>query len=91
MDEKKTLKKAYKKAKRKTVTLWKTLTIIVMVLAIILSAASVGLGMFDNTIVAMMGGSFWELENEDANAQYYTMDLVPLQKRPLTVWNCASR
>lgn len=81
MDEKKTLKKAYKKAKRKTVTLWKTLTIIVMVLAIILSAASVGLGMFDNTIVAMMGGSFWELENEDANAQYYTMDFDSIAEK----------
>ena len=81
MDEKKTLKKAYKQAKRKTVTLWKTLTIILMIVSIIASGASVALGMFDNTIVAMTGGSFWELENEDANAQYYTMDFDSIAEK----------
>ena len=81
MDEKKALKKAFKKAKRKNVGLWKALTIFLMVLSIILSGASVGLGMFDNTIVAMAGGSFWEVENEDANAQYYTMDFDSIAEK----------
>ena len=81
MDEKKALKKAFKKEKRKNVGLWKSLTIFLMVLSIILSGASVGLGLFDNTIVAMMGGSFWEVENEDANAQYYTMDFNSIAEK----------
>jgi len=81
MDEKKTLKKAYKKAKRKNVTLWKTLTIILMIVAIVASIGSVALGMFDNTIVAMVGGSFWELENADPSAQYYTMDFDSIAEK----------
>lgn len=78
MDEKKTLfkqtKKAYKKAKRKALGLWKTLAIICLVLSVILVPTNIVLGMFDNTIAAFAGGTFWELENEDKNAQYYEMD-----------------
>ena len=63
MDEKKTMfkqtRKAYKKAKRKTVSLWKTLAIICLVLAIVLTPVNVVLNIFDNTIVALAGGSFW--------------------------------
>ena len=40
MDEKKTLKKAYKKQKRRLVTLWKTLTIFLLVFALILTPLS---------------------------------------------------
>ena len=80
MDEKKSLfkqtKKAYKKAKRKALGLWKTLAIICLVLTIILVPANVVLGMFDNTIVALTGGSFWELENEDKDAIYYESDFA---------------
>ena len=67
-------KKAYKKAKRKVLGLWKTLSVICIVLTIILVPANVVLGMFDNTIVALAGGSFWELQNEDKDAQYYESD-----------------
>ncbi len=78
MDEKKTLfkqiKKEYKKAKRKALGLWKTLAIICLVLTIILVPANIALGMFDNTIVALTGGSFWELKNEDKSAQYFESD-----------------
>ena len=82
MDDKKTLKKALKQAKRKTkFSLWKTLTVILLIVSIILSGASFGLGMFDNTIVAMAGGSFWEVENEDPNAQYYTMDFESIAEK----------
>ncbi len=78
MDEKKTLfkqtKKEYKKAKRKALRPWKTLGIICLVLTIILVPTNVALGIFDNTIVALAGGSFWELENEDENAKYFESD-----------------
>ena len=72
--EQKALKKAYKKAKRKTVTLWKTLGIITLVFALILTPLTIVLSMFDNTVAAMLGGSFWELKNEDPNALYFKMD-----------------
>ena len=78
MDEKKALykqtKKAYKKAKRKALGLWKTLAIICIVLAVILTPVSVVLSMFDNTIAAFTGDSFWTLENEDESAVYYESD-----------------
>ena len=78
MDERKKelkqLKKAYKKAKRRNVTPWKTIAIICLVFCLILTPVSVVLGMFDNTIAAFTGQSFWELENEDPNANYYEMD-----------------
>lgn len=78
MDEKKALykqaKKAYKKQKRAKVTPWKTLAIFCLVFAIIATPLSVVFGMFDNTLAAFAGGTFWELENEDKDAQYYGMD-----------------
>ena len=80
MDERKAelkqLKKACKKAKRKTVTLWKTLGIFFLVFAIIFSAASVVVKMFDNTMAALMGGKFWDVINEDPNAIYFEEDFA---------------
>ena len=32
------------------------------------------LNTFDNTVAAFVGGTFWKLENEDPNAQYFTTD-----------------
>ena len=72
--QKKSLKKAYKKAKRKTILPWKTVTIIALVFSLILVPLSVALSMFDNTLAAFVGGSFWELENEDPNANYFELD-----------------
>ncbi len=78
MDERKAelkqLKKACKKAKRKTFTLWKTLGIFFLVFAIIFSAASVAVKMFDNTMAALLGGKFWDVINEDPNAIYFEED-----------------
>ena len=70
----KQLKKQSKKVKRRKVCLWKTIGIISLVLCLILAPVSVVLGMFDNTIAAFLGQSFWELENVDENAVYYEMD-----------------
>ncbi len=85
MDERKAelkqLKKACKRAKRKTVTLWKTLGILFLVFAIIFSAATVVVKMFDNTMAAMMGGRFWDVINEDPSAQYFKQDFASNEER----------
>ena len=67
-------KKAYKRMKRKLVTPWKTLAIICLVLTLIMAPVTFALNMFDNTVAAFVGGTFWELENADPNANYFTMD-----------------
>ena len=67
-------KKAYKKAKRRLVQPWKALTILCIVLAFILSPLMVILNMFDNSVAAFVGGTFWKLENEDPHAQYFRSD-----------------
>ena len=65
-------KKAYKKAKRKYVSLWKTVALICVILTVIMAPVNIVLGMFDNTISLLVAGnSFWELENRDADAIYY--------------------
>ena len=73
MDKKeiKARKKAYKKARRKATMPWKWLTWLSAPLAIILTAATIVIGMFDNTFVLFLGGTFWEVLNEDANAKYF--------------------
>ncbi len=80
-NELKTLKKAYKKAKRRTVTPWKTIAIISLVLCLIFTPASIVVGMFDNTIALFTGDSFWDLENKDPNANYFTSDFKNQEER----------
>ena len=80
-NEKKAQKKAYKKARRKATRPWKFLTWLSGPLFVIFLALSIVLGMFDNTVALFVGGSFWELENEDANAQYYTEDFATEEER----------
>ena len=72
--QKKALKKAYKKAKRKTVLGWKILTILCAILMVVFIPLCTILNTFDNTVAAFVGGTFWKLENEDPNAQYFTTD-----------------
>ena len=67
-------KKAYKKMKRKLVTPWKVVAIVCAILTLIMGPLTVVLKMFDNTVAAFVGGTFWELENEDPNAQYFVSD-----------------
>ena len=85
MDERKVelkqLKKACKKAKRRTVTLWKSLGILFLVFAIIFSAATAVVGIFDNTMAALIGGRFWDVVNEDPNAQYFKQDFATDEER----------
>lgn len=74
--EQKAQKKAYKKARRRATRPWKGLSIISGILAVIFAAASVLLSMFDNTVAAFVGGTFWKLENEDKNAVYFEGDFA---------------
>ena len=72
--ERKLRKKEYKKARRKAIRPWKGLTIFLLVLTLILAPVSVALGIFDNTLGAMVGGKFWDVINEDPNAIYFASD-----------------
>ncbi len=85
MDERKAelkqLKKASKKAKLRTVTLWKSLGIFFLVVALIMTPLSIVAKMFDNTLAAMMGGKFWEVIDEDPNAVYFEEDFDTDEER----------
>ena len=77
---KKELKKAYKRQKRRLVTPWKVLTIFSLVIAILLWPLFGVLKTFDNTVAAFVGGSFWELENEDPGAVYFEGDFDSIEE-----------
>lgn len=72
--ELKARKKAYKKAKRKAVRPWSILTCLSAPLAIIMAVATFFISMFDNTMSIFVGGTFFELENEDPHAIYFKSD-----------------
>ena len=72
--KKKTLKKAYKRRKRKLVLPFKVITIAALILSIVFVPLYFALSTFDNTVAAFVGGTFWKLENEDVHANYYALD-----------------
>ncbi len=72
--------KAYKKARRKSTRPWKGLSIFSGILAVILIIATVIVSMFDNTIAAFVGGTFWKLENPDENAIYFESDFDSVEE-----------
>lgn len=72
--EKKARKKAYNKARRKAMRPWKGLSVFSAPVAVITILTTVVLSMFDNTMAAYAGGTFWELEKEDPNAIYFESD-----------------
>ena len=74
-------RKVYRKARGKASRPWKALTWITGPLAIILVAATIFVGMFDNTVALFTGAYFWELVDEDPNAQYFTSDFATEQER----------
>ena len=84
--QKQTLKKAYKKTKRKHITPWKILAIICAVVMIVSIPLSILLQKFDNTMAARFGGSFWKLQNEDANASITPVTSTPPRRWSTTVW-----
>ncbi len=79
--EMRTRKKAYKKAKRISRRPWKFLSIFSGILAILLTVIFVVVSMFDNTVALFVGGTFWELENEDPNATYFTSAFASEEER----------
>jgi len=80
MDERKQtlkqLKKQSKRAKRKHVTVWKTFGILFLVLTLIFTPLCFVVKMFDNTMAAFFGGTFWELVDEDKDAIYFQSDFA---------------
>ena len=75
--QKKTLKKAYKTARRKSHGLWKFFTWFSAPIAIVMIMGMVVLSTFDNTVALFVGGTFWKLENEDPEAIYYENKKTP--------------
>ena len=74
--EMKARKKAYKKAMKKATRPWKFLAWLSGPMCAIFVALAICLNLFDNTVALFLGGSFWELENEDMSAQYFTEDFT---------------
>ena len=79
--EKRAQKKAFKKARRRARRPWKFLTLFSAPLAIIFVAIFIVVSMFDNTVALFVGGTFWELENEDKEAIYYEGDYETEKER----------
>lgn len=73
-EKKRQLRRAYKKAKRKALGPWKALCILCLVVSLVATPLYAVLHIFDNTVAAYVGGTFWHLENEDPGAQYFTSD-----------------
>ena len=85
-------KKAYKKAKRKHVSLWKTVALFCAILTVIMLPVNIVLGMFDNTVSLLVAGnSFWELENKDYTPTVLRLTLSQSKKRRITVQRFAVR
>ena len=61
--ELKSLKRADKQAKRKLVSAWKTVTILLMVAAALLAPMCVTATMFDNELALVLQQNFWSLKN----------------------------
>ena len=72
--ELKQLKNAYKRSRRKNYGWWKALGIFFLVLSLIFTGLSFVVNIFDNTVVALLGGKFWRLVEEDPDAVYFASD-----------------
>lgn len=79
--ERKAQKKAFKKARRKYTQPWKALTIISLVVALVTTPLSIVFEMFDNILVLFLGGTFWEVVDEDPNANYFTSEFATDDER----------
>lgn len=78
--EKRNRKREFRRAKHRAIRPWKGLSIFFAVLAVITIPIYTVLSMFDNTIAAFVGGTFWKLENEDESAQFFTMDFDSVEE-----------
>lgn len=69
-------KKKFRKAKRKAIGLYKALSWISGVVAVISMIALIVCTVFDNTMAAFVGGSFWDVKNPDASKVYFKSDFT---------------
>ena len=88
MDEqkarKKTLKRAYKKAKGRTVLLWKVLAVVLAVVTVIATPVNIVLHMFDNTIAAFVGRPVFD--STTATSSCHDQDTAPVRiTRPAAI------
>lgn len=51
------------------------------VVSVLMIIVTLVLSVFDNTITLLAGGKFWELENEDKSAVYYSSDFATEEER----------
>ena len=73
-------RKACLRVKRKLVTPWKVLAIASAVVLALSTALHAVLRVFDNTVAAFVGGTFWELVDEDPAAQYFVPDFATAEE-----------
>ena len=80
MDERKMelkrLKKECKRFKRKHVTVWKIFGVLFLVCALLFTPLCFVVKMFDNTMAAFFGGTFWEVIDGDESAIYFQSDFA---------------
>ena len=76
----KSLKRVYKKERRRKVSPWKTMAILCLVLSLVFAPVCVAAVALDNGVAAILGGSFWELKNQDPNANYFALDFASEQE-----------
>ncbi len=69
-------KKAFRKAKRKAYGLYKGLSITGGIVSVIALIALVICSIFDNTMAAFVGGTFWDVKNPDASVQHFKSDFA---------------
>ena len=81
MPDRKQILNAYKKAKKKTIQPWKGIAITLLVLSLIMTPLAVVADIFDNAVAAILGGTFWKVENEDPNAVYFESDFESNEAR----------
>ena len=77
LQEYRTRKKACKREKRRYVTLWKTLALVVGLLAILMSLVAPLSYLWDNAVAHYLGGSFFTLENKTVTGHDYNLAAPP--------------
>ena len=79
-ETKKRLKRAYKQAKRKALGPWKIICIVCLIVSLLATPLYTVLHIFDNTVAAFVGGTFWHLNDADSNAQYFKSDFATAEE-----------
>ena len=84
--QKQTLKKAYKKTKRKHITPWKILAIICAVVMIVSIPLSILLQKFDNTMAARFGAASGSCRTRTPTPSITPVTSTPPRRWSTTVW-----